>query len=176
MAFERDFVERFKEDGRNVLINYHKGLKQAHLNMVPAVNGLLQSLTPKPGDQRFTQHFVTQSQREEQNVMHLIGPPDRADYEMVNLAPEVAAQLYGVYAAFNHARCEQIRPTAPPEVIQHLERVTQLLRDLAQAAAAGQGRVTVPVGLMNLAYDSVLAEADPASYERAMVAAPAARH
>src|ERR1700734_2891628 len=128
MAFERDFVERFKEDGRTALINYHKGLKQANLNMVPIVNGLME--TSKPGDQRFAQHFATNAQREEHNLMSLIGPPDRADHELLNVSPQIAAMIYGAYAAFNAARCEQLRPTAPPEVIDHFVKVTHLLEGL----------------------------------------------
>jgi len=113
MAFERDFVERFRDEGRSVLLNYHKGLKQAHLNMVPIVTGLIE--TNKPGDQRFTQHFSTLAQREEQNLMSLIAPPDRNDHEVLNIPPEIAANVYKAYAAFNAARCEQYRATAPPE-------------------------------------------------------------
>jgi len=174
MAFERDFVERFKEDGRNVLINYHKGLKQAHLNMIPIVTGLIQ--TNKPGDQRFAAHFTTQAQREEQSVMYLIGPPDRSDHEMINLSPQIAAMLYGAYAAFNTARCDQLRPTAPPEVIAHLEKLTQLLHELAETASAATTKVAIPLGLMNLAYDSVLAEGDSAAYERVVGHSAATRH
>jgi hypothetical protein len=174
MAFERDFVERFKEDGRNALINYHKGLKQAHLNMVPVVTGLIESA--KPGDQRFTQHFATMAQREEQSVMFLIGPPDRSDHEMLNVSPQMAAMVYGAYAALNSARCEQVRPTAPPEVIAHLEKVTQMLHGLAEAATAASGKVLIPGGLINLAYDSVLAEANPTAYEVAMGQKAGAHH
>lgn len=174
MAFERDFVERFKEDGRNALINYHKGLKQAHLNMVPIVTSLIG--TTKPGDQRFTQHFSTMAQREEQSVMYLIGPPDRADHEMVSVSPQMASMIYSGYAAFNAARCEQVRPTAPPEVIAHLEKVTQLLKGLAETSAASTGKVLLPIGLINLAYDSVLAEANPQAYEIAMSQRVGATH
>jgi len=166
MAFERDFVERFKEDGRSALIDYHKVLKQANLNMIPIVNGLM--ATSKPGDQRFTQHFTTLVQREEHHLMSLIGPPDRSDHEMVNVPPQVAAMIYGAYAAFNAARCEQIRSTAPPEVVDHLSKVTHLLEGLAQSASSATTRIALPTGLLNLAYDSILAEVDPPGYETAM--------
>jgi len=140
------------------------------LNMVPIVTGLME--TSKPGDQRFTQHFTLLGQREEHNLMNLIGPPDRADHEMINVSPQIAAMIYGAYAGFNAARCEQLRPTAPQEVIDHLMKVTSLLEHLAETAGAAVGRVSIPVGLMNLAYDSVLAEVDPPTYERAMGHAP----
>jgi len=166
MAFERDFVERFKEDGRNVLINYHKGLKQSHLNMVPIVTSFMDP--SKPADQRFGQHFTILAQREEQAVMHLIGPPGRGDHEILNLPPELAATVYGAYAAFNAARCNQLKATAPPEVIAHLDKVTKHLECLAEAAKTSTTMVGLPLGLMNLAYDSILAEADPLAYERAM--------
>ncbi len=168
MAFERDFVERFKEDGRNALINYHKGLKIAHLNMVPVVNSLME--ITKPGDQRFSNHFQLQAQREEHNLMSLIGPPDRADHEMVTVSPQIGHLIYSAYAMFNSARTEQLRPTAPPEVIAHLVKVTALLEHLAETAKNTPIKTTVPTAFLNLAYDSVLAEADPVGYETAMKA------
>ena len=174
MAFERDFVERFKEDGRNELLTYHKGLKEAHLRMVPVVTALM--TTPKAGDQRFAQHFTTLAQREEQNMMSLIGPPDRADHEILNVSPEIAAMIYGAYAAYNSARCEQVRDKAAPEVIDHLSKVTHLLEELAQSARSATGRVGLPIGFMNLAYDSILAEVDPLGYDRAVGHMAAARH
>ncbi len=168
MAFERDFVERFKEDGRNELLTYHKALKETHLKMVPTINSLA-ATAPRPGDQRFTQHFTTLAQREEHNMMSLIGPPDRADHEVINVSPEVAAMIYSAYAAFNAARCEQIRAHAPADVIDHLGKVTLHLQNLAETAKTAEGKVGLPIGLMNLAYDSVLAEVDPKGYDRAMV-------
>jgi hypothetical protein len=166
MAFERDFVERFKEDGRNALINYHKGLKMANLNMVPTVKGLME--TGKPGDQRFIQHFETNAQREEHNIMMLIGPPDRSDHEILNVSPQIAGMIYGAYAAYNAAKCEQLKATAPPEVISHFDRVTHMLEGLAEAANASTTKVGIPMGMVNLAYDSVLAEAFPIPYDKAM--------
>jgi len=176
MAFERDFIERFKEDGRTALINYHKGLKQSHANMLPIVTGLME--TTKPGDQRFNQHFTTLVQREEHNLMSLIGPPDRADHEIVNVPPEVAEMIYRAYAAFNAAKGEALRAagTAPPEVLDHFGKVTHLLEGLAEAAHSATGRVGVANGLLNLAYDSILAEVDPLGYQRAMGQAVAAAH
>lgn len=166
MAFERDFVLRFQDDGRNALINYHKGLKETHLKMVPLVNEFIG--TGRPGDQRFAQHFTTLAQREEHNLMCLIGPPDRTDHEMVSVPPHVAAMLYGAYAEFNAARCEQLRPNAPPELVAHLEKVTHLLEKLALAAEAATAKVPFPSAMMNLGFDTVLAEIDPSSYEAAM--------
>jgi hypothetical protein len=166
MAFEKDFIERFKEDGRNALLKYHRGLKQANLDMVPVVTGLMQ--INKAGDQRFTAHFETLAQREEHNLMCLIGPPDRADYEMLTVSPEVGAMIYKAYALINSTRCDHLKSTAPPEVISHLVKVTQLLESLAQAAHDSTTRVQIPIALINLAYDSVLAEVDPLGYARAM--------
>jgi len=166
MAFERDFVERFKEEGRSALINYHKSLKNLHLGMIPVVNAL--AVSPRAGDQRYTQHFTTLSQREEHNLMSLVGPPDRADHEMVSVTPQVAAMLYGAYAGYNAARTEQLRPTAPPEIIAHLMKVTALLECMAEKAQTATGKVTVPSALLNLGYDTVLAEVDHAAYEIAM--------
>jgi len=174
MAFERDFVERFKEEGRSALLGYHRGLKQAHMNMVPAVTALM--TTSKAGDQRFTQHFTTLAQREDHTLMCLVGPPDRADHELINVPPEVAAKVYEAYAAFNAARCEQLKATAPAEVIHHLGKVTVLLEGLAQAARASTTRVGVSVDLVNLAYDSILAEVDPSGYARAMAPTSGAVH
>ena len=167
MAFERDFVERFGEDGRGELITHHKGLKEAHLKMAASVSASTQ--TPKHGDERFTNHFKLLAQREEHNIMCLISPPDRADYEMVSVPSKVAAMIFGGYAAYNAYRCDCLRHVGDKNVIDHLDKVTHYLEELAKAASESEGKVLLPVVLINQAYDSALAEVDPNRYQREIV-------
>lgn len=166
MAFERDFVLRFQEEGRNVLIKYHKALKQANLDMVPNVKDLIQVGAARPGDDRYHQHFLQLAKQEENNMMRLIAPPEKGDYEILNLPPSVAAEIYKAYSIFNAAKTDMMRASAPAQVIEHCEKVTRLLDELAEQAAASTGRVGIPIGLLNLGYEATLSEANPQNFER----------
>jgi|GEM_PF-2491161 len=168
MAFERDFIERFGEDGRGELITYHKGLKEANLKMAASVAASL-AQSPKHGDERFPNHFKMLAQREEHSIMCLVSPPDRADYEMVSVPPKVAAMIYGGYAAYNAYRCDCLRHVGNKEVIHHLDKVTHYLEELAKAAEVSEGKVLLPVQMINQAYDTVLVEVDPNRYQREVV-------
>jgi len=168
MAFERDFVQKFHEDGRTALINYHKALKQANLDMVPLINGMLRDEGAKHGDERFAKHYASLAKQEEHSMMSLIGPPDRADHEMMNVPPNIAALVYGAYAAVNAVKTEQLKNGAPAAVVEHFERVTKMLENLAHTAATSETKVPVPVSLLNMNYDAILAEVHPLAFEAAV--------
>jgi len=167
MAFERDFVERYGEDGRSALLTYHRGVKQANLDMIPVVHGLSQA--PKPSDQRFEAHFKMLAQKEEYSMKCLIDPVGRGDHEMVTVPAAIAAKIYHAYAEYNAYRCNNIRAQADPKVVDHLDKVTHYLEKMASAADASTEMLPLPIHLINQAYDSVLAEVDPSRYDREVV-------
>ncbi len=158
MAFERDYLQRFREDGRNALLTYHRTVKQANQDMVKILNGIIQLEGRRPTDERFVQYFTVLSKQEEVALNRLIAPPDKVDHEVLNVPPHVAALVFQAYAAVNAAKADGIRAGAPHDIVEKSDQLTKKLEDLAQKASESESRVAVPNGLINFAYDSIMGD------------------